>query len=61
MDQALSTEEKTKKNSEIDEAQNKEFKAIPLADEQVKEVNTFFEEYRKQQMEQRRNGGNGGN
>jgi Spy/CpxP family protein refolding chaperone len=61
MDQALSTEEKTKKNSEIDEAQNKEFKAIPLTDEQVKEVNTFFEEYRKQQMEQRRNGGNGGN
>jgi hypothetical protein len=61
MDQALSAEEKTKKNSEIEEAQNKEYKAIPLTDEQVKEVNTFFEEYRKQQMEQRRNGGNGGN
>jgi hypothetical protein len=61
MDQSLSDEEKTKKNNEINEAQNKEYKAIPLTDDQVKEVNTFFEEYRKQQMEQRRNGGNGGN
>lgn len=57
MDQTLSDEEKTKKNSEIDEAENKEFKAIPLTDDQVKGVNAFFEEYRKQQMGQRRNGG----
>ena len=61
MDQALSAEEKTKKNSEIDEAQNKELKAIPLTDEQVTEVNAFFEELRKQQMEQRKKNGNGGN
>ncbi len=61
MDQAMSAEDKTKKNTEIDEAQNKEFKTIPLTDDQVKEVNIFFEEYRKQQMEQRKNGGNGGN
>jgi Spy/CpxP family protein refolding chaperone len=61
MDQSLSDEERTKKNNEINEAQNKEYKAIPLTDDQVKEVNAFFEEYRKQQMEQRRNGGNGGN
>ncbi len=56
MDQALSAEEKTKKNNEIDEAQNKEYKAIPLTDEQVKDVNAFFEEYRKQQADQRRGG-----
>src|SRR5215218_9255458 len=59
MDQALSDEDKTKKNAEINEAQNKELKAIPLTDEQVKEVNAFFEELRKQQMEQRKNNGAG--
>jgi hypothetical protein len=60
MDQALSAEEKTKKNTEIEEAQTKELKAIPLSDDKIKDVTTFFEEYRKQQME-RRNAGNGGN
>ncbi|HEU4633562.1 MAG TPA: hypothetical protein VFS22_06240 [Flavisolibacter sp.] len=61
MDQSLSDEDRTKKNNEIIEAQNKEYKAIPLTDDQVKDVNAFFEEYRKQQMERRNGGGNGGN
>lgn len=55
MDAALTAEEKTKKNTEIDEAQTKELKAIPLTDDQVKEVNAFFEENRKQQEERRNN------
>ena len=57
MDNALSEEERTKKSTELNEAQSKELKAIPLTDDQVKEVNSFFEEFRKQQMEQRRNAG----
>lgn len=61
MDQSLSDDDKKKKNEEIIEAQNKDYKAIPLTDDQVKEVNAFFDEYRKQQMERRNGGGNGGN
>jgi hypothetical protein len=61
MDQSLSDEEKAKKNKEIEEAQNKDLKAIPLSDDQVKAVNSFFEEMRKEQMQRRQNGGNGGN
>src|SRR6476619_6986082 len=44
MDQSLSDDEKSKKNAELQETQNKELKAIPLTDDQVKDVNTFFEE-----------------
>jgi len=61
MDQSLSDEEKTKKNAELQETQNKELKAIPLTDDQVKDVNTFFEEMRKEQMQRRQASGNGGN
>jgi hypothetical protein len=61
MDQTLSDEERGKKNAELQEIQNKELKAIPLTDDQVKDVNTFFEEMRKEQMQRRQGSGNGGN
>lgn len=61
MDQTLSEEEKTKKNSEIDEAQNKDLKAIPLTEAQVKDVNDFFQDLRKQQMQRRQQNGGGNN
>lgn len=61
MDQSLSDDDKAKKNSEIEEAQNKDYKAIPLTDDQVKEVNAYFDEMRKQQMQRRQNGGGAGN
>jgi hypothetical protein len=61
MDQTLTDEERTKKNSELQEAQNASLKAIPLTDDQVKDVNTFFEEMRKEQMQRHQNSGNGGN
>ena len=61
MDQTMNDEDKAKKTKEIEEAQNKELKAIPLKDDQVKAVNTFFEDMRKEQMQRRQNGGNGSN
>jgi len=61
MDQTLTDEERTKKVAELQEAQNASLKAIPLTDDQVKDVNTFFEEMRKEQMQRRQNSGNGGN
>jgi hypothetical protein len=61
MDQTLTDEERTKKNAELQEAQNASLKAIPLTDDQVKDVNNFFEEMRKEQMQRRQNSGNGGN
>jgi len=61
MDQTLTDEERTKKNAELQEAQNASLKAIPLTDNQVKDVNNFFEEMRKEQMQRRQNSGNGGN
>ena len=47
-DQALTQEEKIKRNSEIDAARDKEYSGIPLTDEQIKSVNTFFDEMKKQ-------------
>lgn len=46
-DASLSDEDKTKKMAALDEESAKKFKAIPLTDEQVKSVNAFFEEMRK--------------
>lgn len=57
MDQNLSDEEKQKKNTVLDEEAAKKYKAIPLKDEEVKAVASFFEEMRKN-MPQRREGGN---
>ena len=47
-DQVLTQEEKIKRNSEIDAARDKEYTGIPLTDEQIKSVNTFFDEMKKQ-------------
>ena len=55
----LSEEDRKKKTEEIQAAQEKEYKAIPLTDDQIKAVNEFFIEQRKQMQQQRQNGGNG--
>ena len=47
-DQVLTPEEKVKKNAEIDAARDKEYSGIPLTDEQIKSVNLFFDEMKKQ-------------
>ena len=61
MDEAMSADDKAKKNSEIDAAQLEQLKAIPLTEEQLKAVNTYYEDMRKEQMQRRQNGGNGRN
>ena len=61
MDQNLSDDDKKKKTAELDAERDKEMKAIPLTDDQVQAVNTFFEEQRKQMQQQRQNGGGNGN
>ena len=53
----MSAEERTKAQAEIAAAQTKEYKAIPLTDEQIKAVDTYFEEVRKEMMKNR-SGGN---
>ena len=53
----LSEEERTKKRTEAQAEANKQYKAIPLTDDQVKAVNEFFE----QQRANRPQGGGGGN
>jgi Spy/CpxP family protein refolding chaperone len=55
MDQSLSDEEKTKKNTALDEEMAKKLKAIPLKDEEVKSVASFFEEARKNMQPRRDN------
>lgn len=47
MDNNLSDDDKTKKTAAIEEETAKKYKAIPLTDDQVKAVNSFFEEMRK--------------
>ena len=44
----LSEDDRKKQTEELNAAQTKEYKAIPLTDDQVKAVNDFFEEQRKQ-------------
>jgi hypothetical protein len=56
----LSEDERKKKREVIQIAQDKEYKTIPLTDEQVKAVDDFFEAQRQEMMKQRANG-NGGN
>ena len=56
----MSDDERKKKREEIQIAQDKAFKDIPLTDEQIKAVNDFFEAQRQEMMKQRANG-NGGN
>jgi Spy/CpxP family protein refolding chaperone len=56
----LSEEDRKKKMDEINADNTKKFAAIPLTEEQVKAVNAYFEEQRKN-MQNRQGGGNGGN
>jgi hypothetical protein len=56
----LSEEDRKKKLDEVQVETNKKYKAIPLTDDQIKSVNTFFEEQRKN-MPQRQCGNGGGN
>jgi Spy/CpxP family protein refolding chaperone len=51
----LSDDERTAKMKEIREANNKKFKEIPLTDDQIKAVNDFYDEMRKN----RQRGGGG--
>jgi Spy/CpxP family protein refolding chaperone len=51
----LSPEDRKTKAAELDADRDKKYKAIPLTDDQVKAVNEFFDEMRKQQ--QQRQGG----
>jgi Spy/CpxP family protein refolding chaperone len=53
----MSEDDRKKKRDEIQAAQNKAYKEIPLTDEQIAAVNAFFEEQRKQMQQQRQNGG----
>jgi hypothetical protein len=59
----LSEDERKKKVDEANAEATKQYKAIPLTEDQVKAVNDFFEEQRKQMQQMRQNGGggNGGN
>lgn len=55
----LSEDDRKKKMDDIQADINKQYKAIPLSDDQIKSVNDFFEEMRKQMQQQRQNGGGG--
>ena len=59
----LSEDERKKKMDDAQADADKQFKAIPLTDDQIKAVKDFFEEQRKQMQQQRQQngGGNGGN
>ena len=52
----LSQEERQKKMDEARDDASKQYKTIPLTDDQIKAVNDFFEEQRKQRQQ---NGGGG--
>jgi Spy/CpxP family protein refolding chaperone len=56
----LSDEDRKKKMDEVQADINKKYKALPLTDDQIKSVNAFFEEQRKN-MQQRQGGNGGGN
>lgn len=54
MDQSLSDDDKKKKIEDLQTDLDKKYKAIPLTDDQVKAVDDYFEEMRKNR--QQRNG-----
>jgi hypothetical protein len=54
----LSEADRVKKREEIQENINKKYKEIPLTDDQIKSVNDFYDEWRKN-MQQRGPGANG--
>ena len=51
----LSEDERMSKMKEIREGNNKKFKEIPLTDEQIKSVNDFYDEMRKNLMQRGNN------
>lgn len=53
----LSEDERKKKNEDIQADINKQYKDIPLTDDQIKLVNEFFEDQRKQMQQRQQNGG----
>lgn len=55
-DASLGEEEKTKKQAAIEEETTKKFKAIPLKDDEVIAVNSFFEEMRKNSPRRKESG-----
>jgi hypothetical protein len=57
MDNSLNEDDKKKKTEALNEETTKKYKAIPLKEEQVKAVNEFFDEMRKNQMNRRPQGG----
>ena len=56
----LSEDDRKKKMDEIREDLNKQYKAIPLTEDQIKSVNDFFDEMRKNMRQRQQGGGNGG-
>ena len=54
----LSEEDRKKKMEEVQAATNKKYKELPLTDDQIKAVNDFYDEWRKN-MQQQRSGGGG--
>ncbi len=58
MDETLTEDQKKSRTAELDAKRNAAFAAVPLTEAQLKSVNEFFEEMRKQQAERRKNGGN---
>lgn len=54
----LGDDERKKLMDALQTERNKQYKDIPLTDDQIKAVNDFFEEQRKQMQQQRQNGGN---
>ena len=54
----LSEEDRKKKMDEVRTATDKKYKEMPLTDDQIKAVNDFYDEWRKN-MQQQRNGGGG--
>jgi hypothetical protein len=58
MDQSLSEDDRKTKMKAAKDELDKQLKAIPLSDEKVKAVDTFYEEMRKKQQEARGNRGN---
>jgi low affinity Fe/Cu permease len=54
----LSEDERKKKMDDVQAEITKQYKDIPLTDDQIKTVTDFFTEQRKQMQQQRQNGGN---
>lgn len=56
----LSEDEKKKKMNELNADINQQYKAIHLNEDQIKSVNDFFEDMRKQMQQRMQNGGGNG-